>query len=147
MDSGRQSISRSGERPVTRWRREQEPIDKPNGFSDRPVSRSYNKMERPTSRRGVKTDITEYGISRPPTSNRNMSRPPSASILPNRVPTASSRINNSANLSRMNTGLPRNFPQSNIMVLDRPMTQHGSAGLRPGSAQGVPRLSRYFKVI
>lgn len=152
MDSDRPSISRqssrSGERPVTRWRREKETNDQPDVLSERPttgVSRPFSKAERPTSRRGVKTDITEFGISRPPTGGKNvLSRPPSPNILTHRGSTAGSRINTmgSANLTRMNSGLPRNFMQLNSMALDRPITQQGLAGARPSSSKGVPRLVR-----
>lgn len=149
MESERVSLSRSGERPVTRWRREPEPVERPQTYTERPTTakaRPQSKMERPTSRRGIKTDITEYGISRPPTSGRNsISRPPSANIL-QRVPTASARLQ-TANLSPMNSGLPRNFTQPNIMILDRPVTQQGLAGIRPSSSRGTPKLDRYLSKI
>jgi hypothetical protein len=152
MESDRSSVGRSGERPVTRWRREQEAGDKVHGSADNLSStslRSYGKMERPTSRRGFKTDITEYGISRPPTSGRNApSRPPSASITTSRVPTAASRINtmSSAGLNRANSGVLRNLVQSNAKILDRPVMQQGLAGIPSASAKGLPRLTRYLRL-
>ncbi|XP_008215743.1 intraflagellar transport protein 74 homolog [Nasonia vitripennis] len=151
MDADRPSVSRSSERPITRWRREPEPIERQSASSTRPssgASRSYSKMERPTSRRGIKNDITEFGISRPPTSGKNTaSRPPSANGMASRVPTAAPRLNtmSSINLSRMNSGLPRNFPPSIGVMQDRPLTQQGLAGLRPSSSRGDPRAVRQIQ--
>ncbi|XP_011504716.1 PREDICTED: intraflagellar transport protein 74 homolog [Ceratosolen solmsi marchali] len=149
MEYDRSSTSRSGERPVTRWRREQDSNDKQRYSPESPMSvKSYGKMERPTSRRGFKTDITEYGISRPPTSGRNvLSRPPSTGIMINRVPTAAPRINtsSSASLARTNSGVFRNFAQPNAKLLDRPVMQQGLAGIPTASSKGVPKLTRQIQ--
>ena len=144
MDSDRMSLSsRSGDRPVTRWRREQESS---SAYGERPttaVSRSFGKMERPTSRRGVKSDMmTEFGMSRPTTSGKSaISRPPSASMLPYRAPTslASSRssILHSANQVRISSAVPRTY-------VDRPVTQQGLVGVRPISSREHPRLAKYY---
>ncbi|KAJ8674030.1 hypothetical protein QAD02_005292 [Eretmocerus hayati] len=148
MDSDRSSISRSGERPMTRWRRDQEPMERSQAFAERPVSgisRSFSRIERPSSRRGLKTDLTELGLSRPPTTGRNVlpGRPASPAIL-SRMPSARLHTVSSANLSPM-SGLPRSFAQPNTMILDRPVTQHGLTGVRPGSARGVPMLARQIQ--
>ncbi|XP_058809295.1 intraflagellar transport protein 74 homolog isoform X2 [Phymastichus coffea] len=134
MESDRPSVSRFSERPITRMKREKSPSEK-SVYSERPtsaVSKSYSKIERPTSRRGVKTDITEFGISRPPTSRKNtFSRPPSAGMTANR-PSTPSRVNtmSSANLTRVNSAILRN-----PIIIDRPVTQQGLVGIRPSSSR------------
>lgn len=135
------STSRTGDRPVTRMRREQSPSEM-SLYSDRPnsaVSRPYSKMERPTSRRGVKAEITEHGMSRPPTSRKNtFARPPSAGMNAVNRPSTPSRINtmSSANLTHVNSAVMRN-----PIILDRPVTQQGLVGVRPNSSRGS-RLAR-----
>jgi hypothetical protein len=131
----------SGERPITRWRRDQEEAG-PSSRVDRPptgIVRPQNKYERPRSRRGHKED-TEYVNSasafRAATPGRfALARPPSASLMSGRAPTAG--------LSRMGSGLARGSglataKQFNVNMLDRPITQHGIAGVRPGTTKGLP---------
>lgn len=108
-------------------------------------------IDRPTSRRGVK-NFNSIGSS----SNSNDDylragsarvgsafRPPSSFAA--RVPTAGVRIQTS------NLGVdlrPMSGMQGpmNINVLDRPITQHGVSGVRPGTTRGLP-MSRFVKTI
>ncbi|XP_014215620.1 intraflagellar transport protein 74 homolog [Copidosoma floridanum] len=133
MELDRPSVSRSGERPVTRWKREPE---SPQVFTDYPstdpTSRPSSSFQRPSSgrpisRRGLKTDVSDFGVSRPPTSGNR--RPPSP--LLNRIPTATSRTGTPQ--ARTSSGLPRNY----VQIIDRPITQQG-IGVRSGSARAPP---------
>lgn len=141
----------SGERPITRWRRDQEEAG-PSTKVDRPptgmVVRSQSKVyERPRSRRGHKDDAAarEQHINsatfRTATPGRfALARPPSASLMSGRPPTAApgpTRIG--SGLGRIATGLGGPIAkQFNVNMLDRPITQHGIAGVRPGTTKGLP---------
>jgi len=140
MDFERGNVS--GERPITRWRRDQEEAG-PSSRVDRPPTgmvRPQSKYERPRSRRGHKEDTLESTNSasayRAATPGRfALARPPSASLMSGRAPTAG--------LSRIGSGLPRGSglataKQFNVNMLDRPITQHGIAGVRPGTTKGLP---------
>lgn len=140
MDPERNDSGKIGERPITRWRRDQEDVPSTSSKIDRPptgIVRSQNKYERPRSRRGHK-DESEYVSSatyRSATPGRlALARPPSASLLSNRAPTAGITRMGSG-LGRSNTGLST-AKQFNVSVLDRPITQHGIAGVRPGTTRG-----------
>ncbi|KAK2574968.1 hypothetical protein KPH14_008731 [Odynerus spinipes] len=127
MDFDRPPTGKPTERPVTRWRREQEKSN------DKATSK-IEKMERPTSRRGIKDDIEDYSNFRSATPGRNaLARPPSASIMSNRIPTA---MSSATGLTRLNTGLSISG-QMNVNTLERPITQHGIAGIRPGTTRGL----------
>lgn len=142
MDFERSDFDKIGERPVTRWRRDQE--DVLSNKIDRPptgIVRPQSKYERPRSRRGHKDESSEYVSSatyRSATPGRlALARPPSASYLSNRTPTAGSGFRVDSGLGRSNTGLAT-AKQFNVNVLDRPITQHGIAGVRPGTTRGLP---------
>ncbi|XP_024879928.1 intraflagellar transport protein 74 homolog [Temnothorax curvispinosus] len=144
MDSERNDSGKIGERPVTRWRRDQEDVPSTSSKIDRPptgIVRSQSKFERPRSRRGHKDESSEYVNSasyRSATPGRlALARPPSASLLSNRAPTAGPGFRIGSGLIRSNTGLAT-AKQFNVSVLDRPITQHGIAGVRPGTTRGLP---------
>ncbi|XP_014468658.1 PREDICTED: intraflagellar transport protein 74 homolog isoform X2 [Dinoponera quadriceps] len=136
MDPEKTVSSKVADRPVTRWRREDAPststkIDRPPTGIVRPQS----KYDRPRSRRGHES--SEYSFRSATPRRFALTRPPSASFLSNRVPTASSRV------VRMDSALARTgslaaTKQFNVNVLDRPITQHGIAGVRPGTTRGLP---------
>ncbi|KAI4497754.1 hypothetical protein M0802_007080 [Mischocyttarus mexicanus] len=110
MDLERIESAKQMERPVTRWRRES---------LEKGVKKNESKeMERPMSRRGIKENIEDYSSFRSatPANPRNTLtvRAPSASI---------------SGLTRLNTGL-------SISALERPITQHGIAPIRPGTGRG-----------
>ncbi|XP_032677431.1 intraflagellar transport protein 74 homolog [Odontomachus brunneus] len=141
------SVKVSAERPITRWRRDQQE-DGPSTSNkiDRPptgIVRPQSKYDRPRSRRGHKDESPEYvGSSvnfRSATPGRfALARPPSASFLSNRVPTAGPRlVRMDSGLARSSTGMSAT-KQFNVNVLDRPITQHGIAGVRPGTTRGLP---------
>ncbi|XP_072757105.1 intraflagellar transport protein 74 homolog isoform X1 [Anoplolepis gracilipes] len=144
MDPEKNSASKINERPITRWRRE--PEEAPSTSSnkiDRPptgIVRPQTKYERPRSRRGHKDDSSEYASSatfRSATPGRlALARPPSASFLSNRAPTAGLTRMGSG-LNRSGTGLATAKP-FNVSMVDRPITQHGIAGMRPGTTRGLP---------
>lgn len=136
-----------GERPVTRWRRDQEETTRPQ-----------SRIERPSSRRGAKIESQEinssssggsggYRTAVTAVSGRTVvvGRPPSASAFSNRVMSAAtSRVSTTSGSSlptqgqsygRLGTGLP---PATQVNILDRPITQQGIAGLRPGTNRGLP---------
>ncbi|XP_012272286.1 intraflagellar transport protein 74 homolog [Orussus abietinus] len=145
MDSNRPMTGKSNERPVTRWGRDQDESGGPQNRTRRPstgVERPQSKLERPTSRRGTKNEINEYGDgmhSAAPSQN-SVPRPPSASIFSSRSLTANSRANlmsSGTGLGRLNTGLSTTS-QMNVNILDRPITQQGIAGIRPGTNRGLP---------
>ncbi|XP_012059472.1 PREDICTED: intraflagellar transport protein 74 homolog [Atta cephalotes] len=145
MDSEKNDSGKIGEQLVTRWRQNQEDVSITSNKIDRPPTgfvRSQSKFERPRSRRGHKDESSEYINSatyRSATPGRlALARPPSASLLSNRVPTAAPggfRIG--SGLNRSGTGLAT-AKQFNVNVLDRPITQHGIAGIRPGTTRGLP---------
>ncbi|KAL2729042.1 intraflagellar transport protein 74 [Vespula squamosa] len=111
MDFERGGNEKHMERPVTRWRRE---------TLDKTVKKIEGKeIERPTSRRGIKEEVEEYSSFRSAT--------PAARNAPlaARVPSASI-----SGLSRLNTGL-------SMPGLERPITQHGIASIRPGTGRGT----------
>ncbi|XP_012225470.1 intraflagellar transport protein 74 homolog [Linepithema humile] len=142
MDSEKNGSDKIGERPVTRWRRDQEDIASTSNKIDRPpTGRPRSKYERPRSRRGHKDEPPEYVGSatfRSATPSRfALARPPSASIMSNRAPTASSGLRIGTGLSRTNMGLVT-AKQFNVNMLDRPITQHGMAGIRPSTTRGLP---------
>ncbi|KAI4489863.1 hypothetical protein M0804_004045 [Polistes exclamans] len=110
MNLERIESAKQMERPVTRWRRE---------ALEKSVKKIESKeMERPTSRRGIKENLEDYSHFRPgtPANPRNTLtvRAPSASV---------------SGLTRLNTGL-------SISALERPITQHGIAPIRPGTGRG-----------
>ncbi|XP_015520554.1 intraflagellar transport protein 74 homolog isoform X1 [Neodiprion pinetum] len=137
MDLDRPTTGRGAERPLTRWRREQED-----------VSRPQSRIERPSSRRGAKMDSQEmpvssnYRAATAATPGRSVvGRPPSASAFSARVlNSASSRVSATSGGSfavqgRLGTGLPS---AAQVNLVDRPITQQGIAGLRPGTNRGLP---------
>lgn len=143
MDSEKSGSDKIGERPITRWRRDQEDTGISNKI-DRPptgIVRPRSKYERPRSRRGHKDEPPENINSatfRSATPSRfALARPPSASIMSNRAPTASSGLRIGSGLGRTNMGL-MNAKQFNMNMLDRPITQHGMAGIRPSTTRGLP---------
>lgn len=142
MDSEKNS-DRSGERPITRWRRDQEDTAGNSNKIDRPptgIVRPRSKYERPRSRRGHKDESPDYVNSatfRTATPSRfALARPPSASITSNRTSTASSGLRIGSGLTSR-TGLVTAKP-FNMNMLDRPITQHGIAGIRPSTTRGLP---------
>ncbi|XP_011686781.1 PREDICTED: intraflagellar transport protein 74 homolog [Wasmannia auropunctata] len=146
MDSERNDSGKIGERPITRWRRDQEDVQPSTSSKiDRPptgIVRPQSKYERPRSRRGHKDESSEYVSSatyRSATPGRlALARPPSASLLSNRAPTAGpSGLRIGSGLVRTSTGLATT-KQFNVSMLDRPITQHGIAGVRPGTTRGLP---------
>lgn len=111
MDFDRGGNEKHMERPVTRWRRE---------TLDKAVKKiEGNEIERPTSRRGIKEEIEEYSSFRSAT--------PLARNAPLAVRAPSASI---SGLSRLNTGL-------SMPGLERPITQHGIASIRPGTGRGT----------
>ncbi|XP_025989303.1 intraflagellar transport protein 74 homolog [Solenopsis invicta] len=145
MESEKNGSSKTSERPITRWRREQEDVASTSNKVDRPPTgfvRPQSKFERPKSRRGNKDDSSEYVSSatyRSATPGRlALARPPSASFPSNRVPTAGpAGLRIGSGLPRTGTGLAT-AKQFNVSMLDRPITQHGIAGVRPGTTRGLP---------
>lgn len=142
MDGERSISGKINERPITRWRREQDTPGTSSNKIDRPptgIVRPQSKYERPKSRRGHKDESSEYGSAnfRSATPGRfALARPPSASFLSNRAPTAGlTRIG--SGLGRSGTGLATS-KQFNVSMVDRPITQHGIAGMRPGTTRGLP---------
>jgi len=145
MNSEKNSSDKIGERPITRWRRDQEDIASISNKIDRPptgIVRPRSKYERPRSRRGHKDEPPEYSVNsatfRSATPSRfALARPPSASMMSNRAPTASSGLRIGSGLGRTNMGLVT-AKQFNMSMLDRPITQHGMAGIRPSTTRGLP---------
>nr|XP_034171624.1 intraflagellar transport protein 74 homolog isoform X2 [Osmia lignaria] len=95
---------------------------------------------------------TEFYISasnHPATPGQNvLARPPSVSILHNQMPTANSRLNtiSSTGSGHLNVGFPTTG-YMNINVMERPITQHGVAAIRPGTGRGMTRQiqdKRYY---
>ncbi|EFN80669.1 intraflagellar transport protein 74 homolog [Harpegnathos saltator] len=147
MDPEKTVSGKTAERPITRWRRDQqEDVASTSTKIDRPPTgmvRPQSKYDRPRSRRGHKDESSEYAGStvnfRSATPGRlALARPPSTSFLSNRVPTAGSRlVRMDSGLTRSSTGLAAT-KQFNVSILDRPITQHGIAGVRPGTTRGLP---------
>lgn len=149
MDSERTTI-KLDDRPVTRWRKNWQDSGDSRSTSHRPQtgdSRPKGKIERPTSRRGLKNSIQDFTI----VSNtyqaglrgRNtLSRPSSPSISSNRVSTANSQINSAIKLTSLSTGFSANSFTTNACGLSRPVTQEGMAAVRPNSTRGLPRMTR-----
>lgn len=146
MDAERNSSGRISERPITRWRREhpeEAPVVNSSNKIERPptgIVRPQSKYERPRSRRGHKDESSEYVNSatfRSATPGRlALARPPSASFVSNRAPTAG-LIRMGSGVGRSGTGLAT-AKQFNVSMVDRPITQHGIAGMRPGTTRGLP---------
>lgn len=143
MDSEKNDSGKIGERPITRWRRDQEDMPSTSTKVDRPptgIVRPQSKYERPRSRRGHK-DESEYVSSatyRSATPGRlALARPPSASLLSNRAPTAGPGLRIGSGVGRSSAGLAAT-KQFNVSMLERPITQHGIAGVRPGTTRGLP---------
>lgn len=149
--SERPSTGRSAERPVSHWRRDQqhdEATPETRSAGERPLTsagRPQTRIERPVSRRGLQSASRETSaqsaVQRSTTPARNaLARPPSASAYSQRVMTANTRLNtmsSGSSLARINTGLPPSG-QMNMTVIDRPITQQGIAGVRPGTTRGLP---------
>ncbi|XP_043590246.1 intraflagellar transport protein 74 homolog isoform X2 [Bombus pyrosoma] len=103
-----------------------------------PLQSKYDRFYR-----GVKNESGEFyvtsGTTRPGTPGQNvLARPPSSLALLNHVPTPTSRLStiSSTSSGAFNSAFP--LPgQMNINVTERPITQHGVAGLRPGTARGL----------
>ncbi|KAK9310157.1 hypothetical protein QLX08_000440 [Tetragonisca angustula] len=92
--------------------------------------------------RGVKNESGEFyvtGTARPGTPGQNvLARPPSSLAAFNQIPTGTSRLSTISSTSTgfINPGF--SLPgQMNINIMERPITQHGVAGLRPGTARGL----------
>ncbi|OAD60460.1 Intraflagellar transport protein 74 like protein [Eufriesea mexicana] len=100
--------------------------------------------------RGVKNESGEFyvtsGATRPGTPGQNvLARPPTSLALLNQGSTANSRLStiSSSSSGAFNAGFP--LPaQMNINVMERPITQHGVAGIRPGTGRGMP-MSRQIQ--
>lgn len=113
--------------------------DRPSTMTARPQTR----IERPVSRRGTQNDLSRDSNSYragTPISKNPPTRPPSASVSSNRGSTANSRLNtisSAMGIKRINTGLP-STSQVNYNMMDRPITQQGLAGIRPGTTRGLP---------
>ncbi|CAK9813387.1 Intraflagellar transport protein 74 homolog [Anthophora plagiata] len=105
------------------------------------ISLSQSKFER--FPRGIKNESGEFyvtsGINRPGTPGQNaLARPPSSLISFNQASAGNSRLNtiSSNNSAALNVGFP--LPgQININIMERPITQHGIAGIRPGTGRGL----------
>lgn len=97
-----------------------------------------NKFER--FYKGTKNESVEFsGNTRPGTPGQNvLARPPSSFAALNQVSTGNSRLNtiNSSNSGASNITFPLSG-QMNINILERPITQHGVAGLRPGTGRNL----------
>ncbi|XP_012258502.2 intraflagellar transport protein 74 homolog [Athalia rosae] len=140
MDLERPATGRSGDRPVTRWRRDQEDLPRPQ-----------SRIERPSSRRGAKMESQELtpsgGYVSATTATPGYSiigRPPSASAFSSRILSATtSRVgvttgNTYAGQGQTSGRLGIGLPLAQVNVLDRPITQQGIAGLSPGANRGLP---------
>lgn len=101
-----------------------------------------NKFER--FYKGTKNESEFSGNTRPGTPGQNvLARPPSSFAALNQVSTGNSRLNtiNSSNSGACNIAFPLSG-QMNINILERPITQHGVAGLRPGTGKNLS-MTRY----
>ncbi|XP_011303597.1 intraflagellar transport protein 74 homolog [Fopius arisanus] len=136
------------ERPLHHWRQEDD--DPPPGRpqTGRPqTGRPQTRVERPVSRRGVQNESShESSAGRAVTPARNSMRPPSASVFSGRGSTAGGRLN-TMGMTRINTGLPPTA-HANSGMMERPVTQQGIAGIRPGTTRGLTRQiqdKRYYE--
>lgn len=136
----------TGKAPVSSWRKEDDL--RPGSKIERPttgISRPQTRQERPVSRRGAQNDLSRAGSALRTTtpSKTGMARPPSASAYSQRGTTANARLTmtSAMGMSRINTGLP-STAHMNSSMMDRPITQHGIAGVRPGTTRGLP-MTRY----
>lgn len=146
MESERPSTSKI-ERPVTRWHRE--PDD--NGKNE--IEKSSKSVSRPVSRRGMKDNIEDsprstYRSATP--SGNAMTRHPSASVVSHRVSTAGSRLTTMGSSLGLGNLLYAQTSWSIFklvcfvgQIMDRPITQQGLAGVRPGTTRGLP-MTRYI---
>lgn len=123
-------------------------LDKLNAMQ-RPLTDTIvpqNKFERP--RRPMKTELggsyVTSGNNRPATPGQNvLARPPSTSVLFNPIQTSSSRLTtSSSNSAYLNTGHSMSGHMS-INIMERPITQHGVAGVRPETCRGLS-MTRYI---
>ncbi|CAK9821400.1 Intraflagellar transport protein 74 homolog [Anthophora retusa] len=105
------------------------------------ISTSQSKFER--FPRGIKNESGEFyvnpGINRPGTPGQNvLARPPSSLVSFNQASAGNSRLStiSSNSSAALNVGFP--LPgQININIMERPITQHGIAGIRPGTGRGL----------
>ncbi|XP_031829188.2 intraflagellar transport protein 74 homolog [Nomia melanderi] len=122
----------------------------------RNINESYT-MQRPStststlqskfdkSRRVSRNELGEFyvtpGSTRPSTPGQNvLARPPSTSVLFNHIQGNSSRLTTgSSNSAYLNNGGTL-LGQTNINVVERPITQHGVAGVRPGTGRGLSMM-------
>lgn len=111
------------------------------------IATSQSKFER--YHRGVKNELGEFyitpGSARPGTPGQNvLARPPSSIASFSQLPPATSRSNSigSSSCGAFNTGFPLSG-QMNINIMERPITQHGVAGIRPGTGRGLSMM-RYM---
>ncbi|XP_043271998.1 intraflagellar transport protein 74 homolog [Venturia canescens] len=116
-----------------------------NAGSVTSAGRPQTRIERPVSRRGLQSAQSNNVTGRATTPARNaIARPPSsysaapAGAYSQRIMSGGLRLGTTASpLTRLNTGLPTSA-QINMNVLDRPITQQGIAGVRPGTTRGLP---------
>ncbi|XP_043466313.1 intraflagellar transport protein 74 homolog [Leptopilina heterotoma] len=107
-------------------------------------------MERPTSRRGVKSEIHDFktfsNINKTETPDRNLySRSSSSSLMSNRFSNTMPHFNSAVGSNRLNTSLSTNSFVVNNNNMDRPVTQQGIAAMRPNSTRGVPQIMRQIQ--
>lgn len=103
------------------------------------ISLPQSRLERP--RKALKNDFGESritsGTTRPATPGQNvLARPPSTTVTFNQ--TGGSRLATMSSISSgsMNVGL--SIPgQMNMSMMERPITQYGVAGVRPGTGRGL----------
>lgn len=104
-------------------------------------------MERPTSRRGLKSEMQTLksfsNINKDETQDRNLySRSSSTSVLSNRFSSMMSHLNSGVGSNRLNTSLSTNSFVVSTNNLDRPVTQQGIAAMRPHTTKGIPQITR-----
>ncbi|XP_053985996.1 intraflagellar transport protein 74 homolog isoform X1 [Hylaeus volcanicus] len=102
----------------------------------RPSTATHKKFE--MSRRAMRSESGGFYANinnRPATPIQNiLSRPPSTSVLFNPIRAGSSRLTTTSSSSaHLNTGLS----MAGVNVTERPITQHGVAGVRPGTCRGL----------
>lgn len=110
-------------------------------------ARSLSKFDRPKSRRGMKDfsrvpSSSSSGSTRYGSSSRisiGSARPPTGSIASSHIPKTASQISltTASGMNHLNTGSPAQTALG-MTMLDRPITQHGIAGVRPGTTRGLP---------
>ncbi|XP_063985925.1 intraflagellar transport protein 74 homolog [Diachasmimorpha longicaudata] len=145
---------KTGVRPPERSanHRSQDNDDPNRPSSERlPTGRPQTRVERPVSRRGAQNEPShESSIYRAPTPGKSSMRPPSASVYSVRGSTASGRLNtltSSTGMTRLYTGVPPTA-HANSGMMERPVTQHGIAAIRPGTTRGLTRQiqdKRYYE--